>query len=176
MIYDEPRLVAILATLPPHERLVFATACVIRLRPYFAYEAEEPLRSALDETVAVLVRYARGDSSHSELADAIAVFERACDVDDEAVAAVIYAFRALGDNGAQSAAWAARNAYNACDRQVISALGIDINAAGAEQRILADPVIQEELARHVADLQLLREPGGSTHVLAHALTGTNRAI
>ena len=68
----------------------------------------------------------------------------------------VYALRAKLAGEAREAAWAARVAYEALDNFVINSEDININKPGEEQRVLAHPLVQAELARQDRDLDELR--------------------
>jgi uncharacterized protein YjaG (DUF416 family) len=70
---------------------------------------------------------------------------------EDAVAAVTFALRSRQNGKSQEAAWAARRAYEALDHFVISHENIDPNIVGAEEQILSNPLIQDELMRQQRD-------------------------
>jgi uncharacterized protein YjaG (DUF416 family) len=74
---------------------------------------------------------------------------------DDAAAAVAYALRCRQNGKSQESAWAARRAYEALDRFIINHEDIDTNIAGVEERILSNPLIQDELMRQQRDLREL---------------------
>lgn len=74
---------------------------------------------------------------------------------EDAASALVYTLRCRRDGKAQEAAWAARRVYEALDYFVINNEKIDANAAGAEARVLADPLVQAELARQERDIDEL---------------------
>lgn len=76
-------------------------------------------------------------------------------------AAVVYTLRCVENGDPQEAAWAARCAYEAMDNVVLRRTGIDVNAPGAERRILADPLIQAELGYQEEDLSTLERFTGA---------------
>ena len=72
---------------------------------------------------------------------------------EDAAAALAYALRTRKNGAAQEAAWAARRAYEAMDHFVTHNHEIDANATDSENKILAHPLIQTELARQDQDLK-----------------------
>ena len=72
---------------------------------------------------------------------------------EDAGAAVAYALRCRQNGRGQEAAWSARRAYEALDHYVINHEDIDVNLPGAEEEVLAHPVVQSELARQLRDLE-----------------------
>jgi hypothetical protein len=78
-----------------------------------------------------------------------------CAFAQHAAAAVAYALRCRLSEGAQDAGWAARQVYEALDLWVTTRDNVDLNAPGAEEKVLADPLIQAELRRQARDLQEL---------------------
>jgi uncharacterized protein YjaG (DUF416 family) len=74
---------------------------------------------------------------------------------DDAVAAVTYALRSRQNGKSQESAWAARRAYEALDHFVVSREDIDPNIVGAEERVLSNPLVQDELMRQQRDLREL---------------------
>ncbi len=51
--------------------------------------------------------------------------------------------------------YSAEQAYEALDHFVINRDNVNLNALGAERRIVADPLIQAELARQIRDIDEL---------------------
>jgi len=73
---------------------------------------------------------------------------------EDAVVAVTYALRCRQSGKSQESAWAARRAYEALDHFVINHEDIDPSVVG-EERILSNPLIQDELMRQQRDLREL---------------------
>ena len=153
--FDEPTLSARLEALSLRARVAFAAACAERLRGYFGYPDSPPTPSVLEGALKALGKAIRQGLPDTALQAAAEACEASLDVDDDAVAAVMYACGAQGCEGAQAAAWAARRGYEARDRLVSEALGIDFNLEGAEQRVLEHPVLQAELHQQANDLKVL---------------------
>jgi hypothetical protein len=167
--HDEPRLLAALTGLTPRERVAFAIACALRLRPYFGYPDNPSIPSELDAAFAALIGYVDGSVSHDAVLAATGACENTLKIDDDLVAAVIYASRVPQPDEAQAAVWVARRAYEARDRHVADALAIDFNRAGAEQTVLRHPVVQSELGRQIVDLaSLAAETTRALQLLARA--------
>jgi hypothetical protein len=74
---------------------------------------------------------------------------------DRAATALCYALRCRKTGEPQEAAWAARHLYEVLDDFVINREHIDTNQPGRENRVLAHPLIQAELARQRRDLEEL---------------------
>ena len=74
---------------------------------------------------------------------------------EDAVAAVTYALRSRQNGKSQESAWVARRAYEALDHFVIAHEDIDPSIVGAEERVLSNPLIQDELMRQQRDLREL---------------------
>jgi uncharacterized protein YjaG (DUF416 family) len=76
---------------------------------------------------------------------------------EDASVALVYALTCRQSGDSQDAMWSAERAYNALDHFVVNRDNVDLNALGAEGRIVADPLIQAELARQRRDVdELLR--------------------
>jgi hypothetical protein len=149
--YDEPKLIGRLEALSPRARVAFAAACAERLRAYFGYPDSPPTPRQVDAALEALGRAIRTERPDASLQSAVQACEASLDIDDDAVAAIIYAWSALGSDGAR----AARRGYEARDRLVSDSLGVDFNVEGAEHLVLAHPIVQAELKRQVDDLELL---------------------
>ena len=153
--FDEPTLIVRLEALSLRARVAFAAACAERLRSYFGYPDSPPTPRVLEGALEALGEAIRKELPDTALQAAAHACEASLDVDDDAVAAVMYACGAQGCEGARAAAWAARRGYDARDRLVSEALGIDFNLEGAEQRVLEHPVLQAELHHQANDLNVL---------------------
>lgn len=172
--YDEPALIARLEALSPRARLAFAAACAERLRGYFGYPNSPPTPRVLEEALEALRRAIHKELPDASVQAAVDACEASLDIDDDAVAAVMYAWDAQGSASAQAAAWAARRGYEARDRLVSEALDVDFKLEGAEQRILEHRIVQAELQRQANDLELLAASGDRTAtVLARARQAGN---
>ncbi|HLH72677.1 MAG TPA: DUF416 family protein [Chloroflexota bacterium] len=74
---------------------------------------------------------------------------------EDAAVAVVYALHTRQNGKSQDAAWAARRAYDALDHFVTTQEDIDPSAAGAEEQIISNPLIQAEFMRQQRDLREL---------------------
>ncbi len=63
----------------------------------------------------------------------------------------------LSTSDAQEAGWAARQVYEALDLWVTTRDNIDVDAVGADDRIVAHPLIQAELSRQRREIEELGE-------------------
>lgn len=152
--FDEPLLVFRLSQLEARARVVFSLACAERLRPYFGYPEQPPLPPELRQALQGLGRILEAEVPEEVFEEVLAACDR-MEIDDDMVSALAYACGAKGEDGAQSAAWAARCAYEARDRLVSEALDVDFNVSGSEALVLNHPVVQRELERQEADLDRL---------------------
>jgi uncharacterized protein YjaG (DUF416 family) len=169
--YDEPELVGRLSNASPEGRALFAAASAERLFPLYeryaartGQEALAQLRTALDAAwEAVGAEAAPEDLARwQEVAEALVP-----DEDDEgwvedaaygqnAAAAVAYALRTRLTDDPQEAAWAARQIYDAADyaaQQIDD--NLDFNDPGADEAVLATPVVQEALRAIQENLSLV---------------------
>jgi uncharacterized protein YjaG (DUF416 family) len=170
--FSEAELAKRLARTSPWACVAFAAACAERLFPtYSKYIARagsddnDALRRMLDTAWAAAagMPHPRG----AELADLI---ETCMDlipnseegppaaelpVAEDFGAAVAYSLRCLESEDPQEAAWAARCAYEAMDNVILQRTHIDLNVSGAEERILANQLIQTELGYQEEDLRTL---------------------
>lgn len=155
--YDEPALAAELDQLSPAARTAFAAACAERLLPAYRQYLEGGGSGDVG-TVEGAIRTAWEAVSgpignvieHEEAVDALQPDDDdplEAGLAENALAAVVYALRVARSGTAQDAAWAARQVYEALDLWISTRDDVDFNVAGAEERVLGDPLIQEELAR-----------------------------
>lgn len=170
--FDRGQLRVALQRLTPRSRAVFAALCARRLAPAYARAdgaASENASGAFAELHAQLWRGLAGDSlGASVLEEAIgrALALLPAEEGDEplaedAVAALVYAFRTAAGGEAQDAAWAAERVYNALDT-FLQGWGYDPGALGGEEALRGHPLIQAELQRQAEDLTVLREMEGSS--------------
>jgi uncharacterized protein YjaG (DUF416 family) len=165
---DEPALLQRLERLPRQSRTIFAAAVAQRLLPAYARFWKKTGKGDPTRLTAILGQL-WGDldgtkTSQEAQQESIDLcislippedFEPWCQEQfyaDDAAAALAYALRSRESGNAEEAAWAARRAYNALDHFVIAKEDIDINKPGAEETVLAHPIIQAELARQDRDL------------------------
>ncbi len=161
--YNEAEIMERLERLPADLRVSFAAACAQRLLPAYAEYSKEigDPPNGLNELAGHLWEgLEQGHHSLNEGQEADACMSlMPDDADDElhiyaqdAVAALTYAFRARISGDSQEAAWAARRAYEAFDQFAIKRTQIDLADAMAEQTILTNPIVQDELRRQNRDL------------------------
>jgi uncharacterized protein YjaG (DUF416 family) len=74
---------------------------------------------------------------------------------EDAAVAVVYSLSTRQNGKSQDSVWAARRAYDALDHFIITHEDIDPSDAGAEERILSNPLIQQEFMRQQRDLREL---------------------
>ncbi len=186
--YDEAQLVQALDAEPKAARVAFAAASAERLQPLYAWFHEvsgqgdpEVLRAALDAVWdLVLGRPSPGDLRQlQEAAESLVPDEDVGKWSEQsayaqnAAAAVAYAVRSWITNDPQQAGWAARQVYEAADYAAQQDTD-DLNAPGAEDALLARPVVQEAVEGIRADLQAVSRPGDSMEVRNAARAGGAR--
>ncbi len=172
LTYDETRLVADLKRLSRPLRVLFAAACAERQVPAYTrflngvgVEYPNAVGAALDD---VWANPARDDSGELErqLEECMALIPREDAIDRwtedvtygaNAAISVAYALRARKGGDAREAAFAGRIAYESLDHFVVNRQNVDLNLAGAEERVLAHPLIQAELLRQRRDVDELGE-------------------
>lgn len=170
--FDSNALVKRLDSLPPLARAEFGYRSAERLYPLYLRLATatgrggaDELRSALDELRKDL------DSGGRRLSDLrtgelVTLCERLVPPEDtswtemlppaqNAAAAAAFALRCRRTGKSQEAAWAAQQGYEAADYVATHRADVDLNAPGAEGRMLADPVVQDELRAQLADLRAI---------------------
>ena len=151
--------------------LVFAASCAERLLPaYITFSdlSEQGEPEALTGILARLRREIVGDPmTKSEVQANIDICTELIPSDDDesldvetayaenASAALAYALTSLKKGNSQEAMWSAEQAYEALDHFVVNRDNVNLNALGAEGQILADPLIQAELARQLRDVDEL---------------------
>ncbi|MEA2233927.1 MAG: hypothetical protein QOD83_3743 [Solirubrobacteraceae bacterium] len=177
--YDEPELVGRLSNASPEGRALFAAASAERLFPLYEryaartdQEALAQLRAALDAAwEAVAAEAATEDLARwQEVAEALVP-----DEEDEgwvedaaygqnAAAAVAYALRTRLTGDPQEAGWAARQIYDAADYAAQRQIDDDraFSAPGAEEALLATPVVQEALRSIQENLALVADADQAT--------------
>ncbi len=169
--FNEIELLQKIERLPKQLRVAFAAACAQRMMIAYAKfstltgrgnpEALSKILSRLWNDLAEnVMSVVEIDKAIGTCMDFIPKDEDSPGVMEEfaaegATSALAYAFRCRRSGAAQEAAWAAQCAYNALDQYAISDENLDLNAAGAEDHVLSDPLIQAELARQKRDLDEL---------------------
>lgn len=181
--FDEEEMSRTLKRLPESLRTAFATAAVERLSLAYT-KAQSVGRSSAAIFGALIDRLWRDlqgeQMNEKELQEALETCSRLIsdnqssgswqnekDAADDAVTALCYAFRARQTGSVQEAIWAARRVYEALDNFVLNRAGIDTTVSMVEHFVLADPLIQAELARQRDDLQALSD--GSHAVQANLI-------
>lgn len=169
--FDRGALTGRLARLPGDLRLLFAAMAAERLLPTAqaflrardASDAEQ-LRRALD----VLWRRGGGEpvdasASDAGLASCEALVDAAAEEDSEesllaenAAAVVLFGLRSLRSKDPEELGWAAQRAYDTVDH-VATADEPDLEAFRDNARILAHPVVQQELRWQLDDVRALEE-------------------
>ena len=164
-------LVKSLDRLPIPRRLIFAATCAERLLP--AYFTAWDLTGNGDPEVLArsLVRLWEDIAGEPMTESEVQAIINAC-MDlvpqdyhepwfveqasaEDASVALTYALTCRQSGDSQDAMWSAERAYNALDHFVVNRDNVDLNALGAEGRIVSDPLIQAELARQRRDVDEL---------------------
>jgi hypothetical protein len=168
-VYDEDLLIDKLEKLPARLRVTYAATCTERLFPaYERYHEKSPkmIEHNLEALLERLWLDVSGEPmSDSEVENGIdECMNEIQDINDSdwideaaegAASSLCYALRCRKSGEAQEAAWATRPLYDTLDHFVINKEDIDINEPGAEDRVLAHPLMQAELARQHRDLEEL---------------------
>jgi len=152
-------------------RVIFAATVAERLLPAygnFAYKSGRGDPNMLTEILERLWQDIQGtqmdsDELQQNIDLSIKLIPREDDIPwipdqawaEDAVAAVTYALRSRQNGTSRESAWAARRAYEALDHFVASREDIDPNIVGAEERVLSNPLVQDELMRQQRDLREL---------------------
>lgn len=169
LAYNEDRLIEELSKLAPAARALFAAACAERMLPIYRWFHQRTGRGDPDALASALTELwddLEGNpslnlQSHQQVAEDLVPYEDDSWVDECAfaqhtAAAIAYAIRSRLTGEAQEAAWAARQIYEALDFRVTTRDDVDLNVAGVEEQVAADPLIQAELNRQRRDLRTLR--------------------
>jgi len=171
LTFNEAQLAAEAAKLSPQLRVVFAAACAERLLPAYERFSRQTGRGDLPKLRGILNRLwddvAGSPMTAAEIQSNIDAALQLTPAEDDgpwvpeqaaaedAGAATAYALRCRQSGKGQEAAWAARRAYEALDHFVIAQEKLDVNAPGAEARVLKHPLVQAELQRQKRDLSEL---------------------
>lgn len=172
MAYDEPEIKTRLDALDRAHKTAFAAACAERLWPLFERYSRvtgegdvTALRAVLDGAWSAV----QGEEVAS-LAEAQEVAEGMVPSDEgewvfemgygqNAAAAVAYVVRTWLTDDPQEGVWGARQVYEAADYAAQHSLpDLNLNAPGAEQRLLQTPAVQTALAGLSADLLAVESP------------------
>jgi len=169
---DQQALRARLDRLRPPARAEFALQCAERLLPLYrrfhvdtGQGDQEVLTEALHAARAYLASTTGCPPEISSLADRC---EALVPVEDEswtdlsglaqnAAAAMAYALRSVASGSAEDAVWAAVQGLESADLLASTQLDADFNEPGVEQRIVAQEVVQRELAEQETSLKILEE-------------------
>jgi uncharacterized protein YjaG (DUF416 family) len=167
--FNEGSLKAELNCIAVPLRVVFAAAVAERLLPAYVTFSHKTGRGNPDLLTQILERLWRDidgiKMSPEELQQSIDLSMELIPKEDEkpwipdqvwaedAAVAVVYALSCRCSGKSQDAAWAAARAYDALDHFVITQEDIDPSTAGAEERILSNPLIQAEFMRQQRDLR-----------------------
>jgi uncharacterized protein YjaG (DUF416 family) len=169
--YDEAALAARLAASEGWQKAAFALACAQRLLPLylkycavtgegdtsFATQTAASLWQALEggtlapDELQKLLERAEGLVPPGEAVGVVIWHWYAAD----AMAALIYAIKCQQRDLTQEAVWAARQAIESASRFVEIRDGRDAKTPDDMRRLDSDPVVQAELGRQAADLDVL---------------------
>ena len=170
--FDEPSLCSRIAHLDARNRVAFAAACASRLLLVFEEYAESYASQdigVLRQSVEFLWRSViSGEWQQDDIKNNLeAVMGMMPEEGDDwtplhgsaqdAVASTAYALRALASGDPQEVGWAARRAYEAVDQLVMNQLDVNLSDPSAENKILAHPLVQQELVRQLQDVADLEE-------------------
>jgi uncharacterized protein YjaG (DUF416 family) len=169
--FDERQLKIDLASVPKEARVAFAAACAERLAPAYKRFAEISGRGAPDLLVSILGRLwadLQGvpmtvAESNANIRHCLALVPTEEDgpwIDEQAaaedhVSALVYALTCLQGGEPQEAAWSAQHVFEALNSFVQCRDGRGDTQALDPKRVLADPLVQAELARQKQDLDEL---------------------
>lgn len=163
--YSEGMLLARLEVLPTTQRRLFAVGCAELLLSEYREGAvghdSATLMAALDlawRCVEHVPTDVDIDREIALLSDSMPDPDEYSDqnaIVENVYAAAIYALRCVRSGASQDAIWAARQGYEAADLQAQLRLNPDLNAPGAEQRLLASSEVQTALAAQEKLLDIL---------------------
>ena len=155
-LFDETVLISRLEALAPNARTAFALACARRLQPFL--HSDSQTEALVRESLALLEASVLDNALSQEgLREVLVRVEDSPELDADPVASTCFALRAWVHGASREAAWAARRAYDARDQMVWEELGLQFSDPGAEERVLAHPLIQHELRTQREDLNALAE-------------------
>ena len=160
-----------LEQLPLPLGLIFAASCAERLLPAYITFSELAEHGEPETLMSILARLWRNIGGERMTESEVQASLDSCtelipsddneslDVEpayaENASAALAYALTSLQKCDSREAMWSAEQAYEALDHFVVNRDNVNLNALGAEGRILADPLIQAELARQLRDIDEL---------------------
>jgi len=173
--YREESLKEELGRFTPSARLAFAACCAQRLLSVCHTFAELTRRSeigdlvdqALDHIWNHILSTPENQRTDQLLDDLMAAMPTEDDPErteltayaEDGMSSVAYCLRFMQSSDPQEAAWAARRVYETLDQCVLYRDEISPYEPGGEARVLADPMIQAELARQARDLADLKSAG-----------------
>jgi uncharacterized protein YjaG (DUF416 family) len=179
--YDEEALVDALNKLRPDGRVAFAAACAERLLPIIRTVHEKTGQgdfAVVEEQLKRLWRHLDGTlrlsaTESQRLARRLEILIPGEDAPwsehnpyvENAISAVCYALQCHATDQPQTAAYAARQAYEAVDHFVHNRDNVDFNLPGSEDRVLQDPLVQSELQRQRDDLDALARMSESIDII-----------
>ena len=153
--FDAPGLQQKLELLAHEQQVRFALACADRLSAFVASPESASTEAAL--AVRLLARdYLLGKPLVHDSLRALAVrLEGSPALDQDEMAASAYLLECLRQGGAQAAVWVAQRAYETRDSAAQQALDFSAYTPETETAILSHPLVQEELAAQLLDLERL---------------------
>jgi len=95
---------------------------------------------------------------------------------EDSIVALLYALRCYQEDSAEFAVFAAQRSYEAVDALVHERDEIEFSEEGAEDRILADPIIRQELGKQATDLAALTQQHRLTHAICEEMRTSSRDI
>lgn len=151
-------------------QLAFAATCAERLFPFYrCYTAQEdwdadPYSSALNYVWRCLETMENNEDMVRQLVvecekllpNEDDAWQEGCPYAEDATATVIYCLRFFLSGDQQEVIWVARRAYEVADNFIVNNTDINTGNQEGELDILHHPIIQNELARQIRDLQELR--------------------
>jgi len=170
--FDQQALRARLERLRPKARADFALRCAERLLPLyqrFHVETGQGDPDVLNEALyAARAHLGSGTGCPPEIGSLADRCEALVPVEDEswtdlsglaqnAAAAMAYALRSVASGSAEDAVWAAVQGVESADLIASTQLDVDFNEPGIEERIVAQEVVQRELAEQEASLEALED-------------------
>jgi uncharacterized protein YjaG (DUF416 family) len=169
--FDKEELIRRLQNLFFPARVALACACAERLFPVYRWFSERSHHGDSGRIEGILDIVWTGLSARNGAAPDLPALKTevlSLDMPEEAgkpwmahhaasdcVAALYYALSCWLSHRPEDAAWAASRVYDALDGLVIHRDQLDMNAPGARDRVVGDPLIQAEFQRQRDDLESL---------------------